>query len=187
MSFARKVGRSYQPRSGSDRSAAFMKGRMRDVPRNRWHLFRLLGIPIRIDASWLVILALLTWTLALQFQPELPGTPVLPLWILALLTALGFFLCILLHELGHAVVARKAHIPLNGITLFVFGGVAEMEGEPATPLREFLMAIAGPLVTVVLIMIFGSLTLLGAVLQWAKSIQLVCWNLTLINVGVLIF
>lgn len=154
---------------------------------NRWQLFRLLGIPIRIDASWLVILALLTWTLALQFQPELPGIAPILLWSLALLTALGFFLCIVLHELGHAVVARKADIPINGITLFVFGGVAEMEGEPATPLREFLMAIAGPLVTVVLTVLFGSLTLLGPTLHWAKSIQLVCWNLTLINVGVLIF
>ncbi|HTU92400.1 MAG TPA: site-2 protease family protein [Gemmataceae bacterium] len=153
----------------------------------RWQLFRLLGIPIRVDASWLIILALLTWTLGLQFRPELPGMAPLSLWLLALMTALGFFLCIVLHELGHAVTARQLDISMNGITLFLFGGVAEMEGEPPTPLSEFLMAIAGPLVTVVLILIFGPLALLGLSLNWAKSAQLVCRYLTIINIGVLIF
>lgn len=153
----------------------------------RWQLFRLLGIPIRIDASWLIILALLTWTVALQFQPDLPGMAPPLLWLLALVTALGFFLCILLHELGHAVTARKLDIPINGITLFVFGGVAEMEGEPPTPLREFLMAIAGPVVTVVLAVLFGSLWLTGTFFHWAKSIQLVCQYLFSINVLVLAF
>jgi Zn-dependent protease/CBS domain-containing protein len=153
----------------------------------RWQLFRLLGIPIRIDASWLLILALLTWTVALKFQPELPEMAPPLLWLLALLTALGFFLCILLHELGHAVVARKVAIPMNGITLFIFGGVAEMEGEPATPLSEFFMAIAGPLVTVALIFLFGSLSLIGVFLNWAKAAQLVCQYLFGINLMVLIF
>ncbi len=153
----------------------------------RWQLFRLLGIPIRIDASWLIILALLTWTIGLRFQPELPGMPPLLLWSLALLTALGFFLCILLHELGHAVVARQVEIPMNGITLFVFGGVAEMEGEPATPLREFLMAIAGPLVTVVLMVLFGLLSLLGFFFHWAEPAQLMWWYLFVINLMVLLF
>lgn len=153
----------------------------------RWQLFRLLGIPIRIDASWLIILALLTWTVALQFQPDLPGMAPAMLWLLALLTALGFFLCIVLHELGHAVTARQLDIPINGITLFVFGGVAEMEGEPPTPLREFLMAIAGPVVTVVLAALFGSLVLMGAFFHWAISVQLVCQYLFSINILVLIF
>ena len=153
----------------------------------RWQLFRLLGIPIRIDASWLVIVALLTWTVALQFQPELPETALPLLWLWALVTALGFFLCIVLHELGHAVTARKLDIPINGITLFIFGGVAEMGGEPATPLREFLMAIAGPLVTVVLIGLFGLFWLLSAVFHWAKAPQLVCAYLTQINLLVLVF
>src|SRR5262249_3776398 len=132
-------------------------------------------------------LALLTGNLALVFQEALPEMETPFRWLLAFLTALGFFLCIVLHELGHAVTARKLDIPMNGITLFIFGGVAEMEGEPATPLREFLMAIAGSLVTVVLTLIFGALWLLGMFSEWAKSAQLVCEYLTLINVGVLIF
>jgi Zn-dependent protease/CBS domain-containing protein len=153
----------------------------------RWQLFRLFGIPIRVDASWLIILALLTGNLALVFHQALPEMETPLRWLLAFFTALGFFLCIVLHELGHAVTARKLVIPMNGITLFIFGGVAEMESEPPTPLREFLMAIAGPLVTVVLTVIFGSLWLLGALSGWAKEAQLVCENLTLINVGVLVF
>jgi Zn-dependent protease/CBS domain-containing protein len=153
----------------------------------RWQLFRLLGIPIRIDVSWLIILALLTETVAMRFQPQLPEMAAPFLWLLALLTALGFFVCILLHEMGHAVVARKVGIPMNGITLFVFGGVAEMGGEPATPLQEFFMAIAGPLVTVVLIVFFGLLALLGYLFDWAEPAQLVCRYLTGINVVVLLF
>jgi Zn-dependent protease/CBS domain-containing protein len=154
----------------------------------RWHLFRLLGIPIRINPSWLVILALLTWTLAReQFAPAVPEIGSALIWLLALLTALGFFGCIVLHELGHAVVARKLGIPMNGITLFLFGGVAEMEDEPAKPLHEFLMAIAGPIVSAVLAAVFGALFFLGDSLGWAKSAQLVCSNLAGINLGVLIF
>jgi Zn-dependent protease/CBS domain-containing protein len=153
----------------------------------RWQLFRLLGIPIRVDASWLIILALLTGNLALVFRQDLPEMGTSLRWLLAFFTALGFFLCIVLHELGHAVTARKLDIPMNGITLFIFGGVAEMENEPPTPLRELLMAIAGPLVTVVLTLLFGSLWLLSALFEWAKAAQLVCQNLTLINVGVLLF
>jgi Zn-dependent protease len=151
----------------------------------RWQLFRLLGIPIRVDASWLIILVLLTGNLSFAFHQELPQMETPLRWLLGFLTALGFFLCIVLHELGHAVTARKLDIPMNGITLFIFGGVAEMDGEPATPLREFLMAIAGPLVTVVLTLIFGALWFLGMFSEWAKSAQLVCEYLTLINVGVL--
>lgn len=153
----------------------------------RWNLFRLLGIPIRVNPSWLVILALLTWTLATQFHFQLPEAPRPTLWLLGLLTALSFFVCIVLHELGHAVVARRLGMPINGITLFLFGGVAEMEEEPATPLREFLMAIAGPAVSAVLAAVFGALFWLGIAQGWTKAVQLVFENLALINVGVLIF
>jgi len=158
--------------------------------RTRWNLFRLLGIPIRVDPSWLVILALLTWTLAGQFHQQLTETERPSsggLWLLGLGTAWGFFGCIVLHELGHAVVARRLGMPINGITLFLFGGVAEMEEEPATPLREFLMAIAGPIVSAVLAVVFESLAWLGGAQGWAKSAQLVCQNLAAINLGVLIF
>lgn len=147
----------------------------------------MLGIPIRVDPSWLVILALITWTVGLQFRPQLPETPSATLWLLALFTALGFFGCLVLHELGHALVARKLGMRINGITLFLFGGVAELEEEPVTPLGEFLMAIAGPMVSVVLAVGMGSLWLLGEHLGWVKSAQLVCQYLATINLLVLLF
>ena len=98
----------------------------------RWRLFRLLGIPISVDASWLVILALLTLSIATDFPglthayfPE-DAARLGPAayWVMGLVTALAFFGCILLHELGHAVVARARGMSIRGITLFLFGGVA---------------------------------------------------------------
>src|SRR5271169_5355765 len=95
----------------------------------RWRLFRLLGISISVDASWLIILALLTWTLIDLFREAVPDLPAAAYWLMGLAVALAFFTCVVLHELGHAVVARAVGIPIRGITLFLFGGVAEMEGE----------------------------------------------------------
>ncbi len=116
----------------------------------RWPLFRLLGIPIRVDASWLIILALLTWTFVNFFGAELPGRSEGAYVAMGLGAAVGFFVCLLLHELGHAVVARSFGIPIRGITLFLFGGVSELEGEPRSAWGEFWMAVAGPSVTAVL-------------------------------------
>lgn len=92
---------------------------------NRWRLFRLLGIPIYLDASWLIILALLTLSLATGFPAILheyfPGAAREPspvaYWTMGLVTALAFFACILLHELGHALVARLRGMSIRGINL----------------------------------------------------------------------
>src|SRR5438105_3292162 len=123
----------------------------------RWRLFRLAGIPIRVDASWLIILALVTWTIAGFFEQQVPGLEEGVYWSMGLVTALAFFLCIVLHELGHAVVGRASGIPIRGITLFLFGGVAELEGESPSAAKEFFMAIAGPVVSVVLAILFWGL------------------------------
>ena len=131
----------------------------------RWRLFSLLGIPIFVDASWLIILALLTLSLAndfpallQEFFPESSQTlPPYAYWIMGLVTAVAFFVCIVLHELGHAVVARSQGIPMYGITLFMFGGVAELREEPPSAASEFLMAVAGPIVSIVLAIACGLL------------------------------
>src|SRR5690349_24236110 len=81
----------------------------------RWRLFRLLGIPISVDASWLVILALVAWSLAEQFHQRYQMLHPWNYWIMGFVTALAFFLCIVLHELGHAVVARAFGMPIRGI------------------------------------------------------------------------
>ena len=118
---------------------------------NRLTLFRLFGIEIRLDASWLLLAILITWTLAVGFFPQSypdlePGT----YWLMGAIAALGLFASIILHELGHSVVAQRDGLEIDGITLFVFGGVAEMKAEPASPAKEFRMAIAGPIVSLAL-------------------------------------
>jgi Zn-dependent protease/CBS domain-containing protein len=155
--------------------------------RTRWRLFRLAGIPINVDASWLIVLALITWTLASFFERELPHLTEPNYWLMGLVTALIFFTCIVLHELGHALVAQRLGIPLRGITLFLFGGVAELEGEPTSAGREFLMAIAGPLVSAVLAALFWGLAGVGADAGWDARALAMLNYLAAINALVLAF
>lgn len=157
-------------------------------------LFRLLGIPVRIDASWFIILALLTLSLTHEFPrwlkdyyPEATLPPSWASWLIALSSALAFFVCILLHELGHAVVARSQQLPVRGITLFMFGGVADIGEEPRSPRSEFLMAIAGPFVSVVLAVLLSLLAWLGYTQEWAPFLVIAIGYLAGINVLVLAF
>jgi Zn-dependent protease len=153
----------------------------------RWRLFSLLGIPIGVDASWLVILALVTWSLAGQFSTVLPDLQPWAYWVMGLVTALVFFVCIVLHELGHAVVARATGMPIHGITLFLFGGVAELGGEPPSAGREFAMAIAGPIVSGVLAVVFWLIAGAGEAAGWAAPVVLCLLYVAGINLTVLIF
>ena len=156
----------------------------------RWRLFRLLGIPISVDASWLIILGeLLTLSLASAFPAMFHGyfpaathelTP-FEYWAMGLVTALTFFGCIVLHELGHAVVARARGMPIRGITLFLFGGVAELGDEPHSARTEFLMAIAGPVVSVMLASGFWILAVVGYNHGWPHPLVIVLGYLGMIN------
>lgn len=139
------------------------------------------GIPIRLDWTWFIIFALVTLSLAGGMlpgaYPEL-GTGIL--WLLGTLTSLLFFGSVLLHELGHAYVARRNSIPVRGISLFVFGGVAQLGAEPRTPGAEFRIAIAGPIVSLALAALFGGLylldqhiPLLAAPSAWLAQINLI--------------
>jgi Zn-dependent protease len=139
----------------------------------RVRLFRLCRIPVSLDLSWLVILALLSWTLTTIFRQALPGLSPGVLLFLGITTALAFFTCIVLHELGHALVARSVGMPIRGITLFLFGGVAEIEDEPPSARSEFLMAIAGPIVSAALAAIFWVLS--GVVADPALALPLSTW------------
>ena len=113
--------------------------------------FSLFGVKIRLDASWVLLALLIAWSLASGTFPELyRGLPQSTYWGMAAATVLGVAGSIILHELGHTVVARAFGLPIKSITLFVFGGVAEMESEPKAPRAELLMAVAGPLVSAVL-------------------------------------
>jgi Zn-dependent protease/predicted transcriptional regulator len=116
-----------------------------------WQIGRALGIPIRVHASWFLVFLLVTWTLATGYLPDgLPGFSPARYWAMGGVAALLLFLSVLLHELGHSYVALRYRIPIERITLFIFGGVAHMRKEAPTPRAEFLIAVAGPIVSFVL-------------------------------------
>ncbi len=112
-------------------------------------LFRLSGFEVRLHSSWLILAVLIIWTLAAGFFPmQFPGYSRAVYIGMAAAAAVGLFFSIVVHEFAHSVVARRYGIPMNGITLFIFGGIAEMGEEPGSAKAEFLMAIAGPLMSV---------------------------------------
>ena len=114
-------------------------------------LFSIFGFRISIDLSWFVLAALIVWSLATGLFPEyLPDRSAQTYYVMGTVAALGMFASIVFHELAHSLVARLYGIKIAGITLFIFGGVAELEDEPPTPKSEFLVAIAGPISSVVL-------------------------------------
>jgi len=114
-------------------------------------LFSLFGFEVRLDASWIIIAVLVTWSLAAGFFPNFyEGLGATTYWVMGVAGAIGLFASIVLHEFGHSVVARGYGLPMNGITLFIFGGVAEMNDEPPSPKAEFWVAVAGPIVSIIL-------------------------------------
>jgi Zn-dependent protease len=125
------------------------------MTRHNVPLGRILGISIGLDYSWFLIFALLTWMLAGSYYPaQFKDWPPLLYWFMGAVTALMLFASVLLHELGHSVVALRYKIPVRSITLFLFGGVAQIGTEPPSAIAEFLIAVAGPLVSLVLALFF---------------------------------
>jgi Zn-dependent protease len=108
-------------------------------------LARISGIRIGVDYSWFIVLFLIIWQLTGYYEDVAPGSNA---FLLAVISALLFFLSILLHELGHATVAIRNGIPIEGIDLWMFGGVAKLGKDADSPGVEFKVAVAGPLVTV---------------------------------------
>src|SRR5664279_4765242 len=118
-------------------------------------LGKIFGIQIGLDYSWFVIFALLTWMLADSYYPdEFKNWSPLLYWLMGAVTAIMLFVSVLLHELGHSVVALRYKIPVRSITLFLFGGVAQIGEEPPSAVAEFFIAIAGPLVSLALAALF---------------------------------
>jgi len=144
-------------------------------------LFRLKGIPIRLDASWVIIAVLVTWSLAAGFFPTylpgLEGSYVL----MGVAGALGLFVSIVFHEFCHAWIGGRHGVEIRSITLFVFGGVAEMRNEPPSPKAEFWMAVAGPIGSVVLACICAALYLTADTMGWAPPVVGVLFWLGWVN------
>ena len=119
-------------------------------------LFRIRGIPVRVHMSWLIIYGLISWSLAVGYFPRvLPDVPLLTHWVTGLVAALLLFVSVFLHELSHALVARRHGLGVSAITLHIFGGVSQLEEEPRSPGQEFWMAIVGPLTSFAIAMVAG--------------------------------
>ncbi|NLE90115.1 MAG: hypothetical protein GX602_04190, partial [Dehalococcoidales bacterium] len=121
---------------------------------------KVFGISIRLHLSWFIIFGLVTWALASNYFPAN-----YPNWSTGLAigvsfaTSLLFFSSVLFHELSHSLMAKKYGIPVSSITLFILGGVAEIAEEPRKPKEEFMVALAGPLSSVIIGLIFAVLWL----------------------------
>jgi len=128
----------------------------------RIELFSILGFRVSLDLSWIILAVLITWSLAVSYFPHvIDGLTPVAAWWLGVAGALGLFVSIILHEFSHAWIARQFDLPIRGITLFIFGGVAEMEEEPPNARAEFFMAIAGPIMSYVLAAMFYGLSVLA--------------------------
>lgn len=118
-------------------------------------LFSILGFRVSLDFTWFFLAILMVWSLSSGYFPAvIEGLRLDTALILGIVGALGLFFSIIFHEFSHAIVARRFDIPITGITLFIFGGVAELEKEPPSAKSEFLMAIAGPIASYLLAIAF---------------------------------
>jgi Zn-dependent protease/CBS domain-containing protein len=120
---------------------------------------KVFGISVRLDWSWLLIFVLTTWNLGNSFGELHPDWGSVMRWGVAVAAALLFFASVLVHELAHSLVARARGIPVRSITLFMFGGVSNIQREPHSPGTEFWMSIVGPLTSLIL---GGALTVIAS-------------------------
>lgn len=145
---------NYAPDGGGEQRSRHREKILADRPTVA--LGRIMGIPISLDYSWFLIFALFTWMLAGSYYPaEFKHWPQWLYWVSGTATVMLLFASVLLHELGHSYVALRYGISVRSITLFLFGGVAQIGAEPPSAKAEFLIAIAGPIVSLALAVAFS--------------------------------
>jgi Zn-dependent protease/predicted transcriptional regulator len=145
-------------------------------------LVKLFGFKVKIDLSWLILGLLITWSLAQGLFPHYyEGLETATFWLMGVAGALGLLVSIVFHELWHSLIARKFGLSMRGITLFVFGGVAEMTDEPPSPKAEFFMAVAGPISSIILGLGFFGIFFLGKIGGWPEAITGVIVYLAFLN------
>lgn len=149
---------------------------------------RLGGFDIKVDASWLLIAGLIVWSLSTGFFPEaIPEASRPATLVAAVVAAFGLFASLVLHELAHSLVARAHGLNIKGITLFLFGGVAELETEPSDPTVEFRVAIVGPIASLVLSGLFGSAVIVARVIGLGPIVISVLGYLATVNLILALF
>jgi Zn-dependent protease/CBS domain-containing protein len=148
----------------------------------RINLFKLLGFQVRIDMSWIILALLVAWSLSSGLFPlYYKDLSTSTYWIMGIIGTVGLFLSIVFHEFCHSVVARKYGVPMKGITLFIFGGMAEMSEEPTSAKAEFMMAVAGPISSVLAGLAFYGLLAIGNQAAWISPVRGVLAYLAWIN------
>jgi Zn-dependent protease/predicted transcriptional regulator len=149
-------------------------------------LFRVAGVQIEVDYSWLVIFLLVLWSLSAGYFPqEYPGQRTLDYWIVGFVATLFFFASVLLHELSHAAMANRLGENIDRITLFIFGGMARLSGEPKSADSEIKIAGVGPLSSLVIALIFW---LVSSAIGQAGSLWTAVFRyLVFINVALALF
>ena len=146
-------------------------------------LFKLFGFEIKVDISWLILVALVTWSLASGLFPEYyKHLPVASYWWMGATGAVGPFLSIIFHELSHSLIARRYGISIKGITLFIFGGMAEMEDDPPNSKTEFLTALVGPLSSFLIGVVLFLIKLWGEISGWPVTVTGVLSYLAWLNI-----
>jgi Zn-dependent protease/predicted transcriptional regulator len=151
-------------------------------------LFKLLGFEVAVDLTWLVLAVLVTWSLAVGLFPALhPDLRPAVYWSMGVLGMFGLLFSIVVHELSHSLVAKHYGMPIKGITLFIFGGVAEMQDEPVSPRAEFNVAIIGPITSFVVAAVFYGLALLAETIGVPVTVSAVLSYLSTINAVLAVF
>lgn len=146
-----------------------------------WQIARIKGIPVRLHFSWFVVFGLITWALATRYFPMVaPELPMATNWLRGAVAAVLLFVSVLIHELSHSFVARYYKLPITSITLFIFGGVAQMKQEPSSPRVELQMALAGPLSSYALAIIFLIIYKLALPFPGLKAIAFYLFQINLI-------
>jgi Zn-dependent protease/predicted transcriptional regulator len=135
-------------------------------------LFSLFGFKVAIDVSWFILALLIAWSLAKglfpYFYEDLSNAAY---WAMGIAGAIGLFLSIVVHEFCHSLAARRYGLPMKGITLFIFGGVAEMSEEPDRPGSEFFMAVVGPLASIGIGILFLLFSWAAGLMQWPVPVR----------------
>ena len=151
-------------------------------------LGRVAGIPLGLNWSWAIVFGLFVWSLSRSVFPSTnPGLADSTYALMAVGAALLFFLSLLLHELGHALVAKREGVEIEGITLWLFGGVARIRGALPSAPAELWIAVAGPLVTALLVLVWGGLArashfapAVDGVVAWLAYINLILLGFNLL-------
>lgn len=151
-------------------------------------LFTLAGFEVKLDWSWVFIALLIAWSLAHGYFPAVyEGLPAIAYWGMGLAGLAGLAISIVLHELAHSLVARRYGLRISSITLFVFGGIAQMEDEPSRPKAEFMMAIAGPVASLLIALAFYLMLVVAYLTGASEIVTGVLRYLVFLNVVLALF